>query len=114
MCRAETRIKGERRSSLHNERLLPLFLFRLGWVGRGTVEPEGDEGDPRNDSGCDTAKPDPGSRDGVAPGPLVVGKVPQRDLDFLVNVGEIGALVVCAEGKDAMLVWEGEADGVCS
>lgn len=110
----ETRIQGGGGGSrLHDEVSLLLFILGLGGLGRGAIEPEGDEGDPCNDCGYKAAEPDPGSRDGVASGPFVVGKVPQRDLDFLVNVGEVGALVVCAEGKDAVLVWEGEANGVC-
>lgn len=74
--------------------------------------PHGHKRQPRRDGSADTRDPGPRAADDVAPGPLIVGHVADRDGVLLADVGEERPLVVDQEVEDAVLVRQLELGGV--
>jgi len=95
-------------------RLLPLRLL----ISRLTPQPNPHKAHPPNNGHPNARNPRPTCTDLPTARPFIVGKVPYSDLSLDVNVREERALVVDAEGEDAVLVGElegGAEDGaVCS
>lgn len=81
---------------------------------RCRIEPDNDKGEEPSNDRVETGDPGPRCADLPATGILVVRKVADGDLMLLFNVGEERALVVHAEGENAVLIRHGERDAIQS
>lgn len=93
-------------------RLLRLLVGRSRrWLG---VEPYNNKEKESADHRPETSDPDPSAANSPAAGVLVVRVMANGNFVLLLDVGEEGTLVVDTEGKDSMLVGDGEACAVHS
>lgn len=84
------------------------FLPLRPLISRFTPQPQRDKSKPPCDRDPNTRYPDASPTYPPASRPLVMSKMSDCNRRLLVHVGQEGSLVVDAERKDPVLVWQSE------